>query len=343
MIKSLRSGEIIIEQNESRSQLISVFATTKMFRMKIADTLAAAVYNHINFCSVVASYYCFDRLGYPWYVTEILLSIVHTLSYWHEIAPNLFYTIILSDIRSELMEKIFSHDEFSAKSEATVYQIIKAWLQLKGALETENLTESFLNSKEGKNYERILALLPLEYLVMDKTVEEMLRIDKIYPTENIEEAITRNQLIATEYDGCQHSKSAIKDGCRVALFKHHSNKAELNFYGIVLKFAYESNRVTVERKICEDSIFNGKAVTLQFQIAFHNPKWLYEGDRLEWFDHKIQEQQTVVLVEQPYYTFHQKRVSGSNIFAHFVDKILYFRFESYPEIVSIKTRLKDYY
>jgi len=279
-----------------------------------ADIAANDMISIVTMENVVYFYYSFGSYGYGEYETEMFRWILLNFSYWHETVPEAFINYVLSHMESVLLETLITNEDFIVKNEFVLYSILKRWTVDKVKTK-ENYDyfkvwgrpEAFLQTEEGREFERIYSLLNLHYLIMDQPHLEIVRKDNIIPEEWLYNAGAENYLYMSQLNDppMPKLKTFQNDPCRIAIFHNHGassfNQAHLDYFGIPLIFGWSDKRLTVTRYRRTDEIFYQHGpVTLRFRVCFYTPEKFRKDksyQKVPSIDHTLTERHQINLLE----------------------------------------------
>jgi hypothetical protein len=302
--------------DKTEEDLISVMATARMFNLdSAADIISKVMFSIVTIDNVVYFYYSFGSYGYPDLEQELFLWILRNFSYWNEVQHEAFSAQVLSHMEVQFLEKLITHEDFIVKNEITLYNIIKKWLVDKMKLRDDydyfrmwNRPEPFLETDEGKEFERLFSLLNLHQLLMETASIELLKKDNIYPSAYINRAGAENymRLVQLAHNPPIQSIADFADEShRLAIF-HGQNAAAfqgatVNHFGVHLKFGMMGQMLTVQRNRKEkETLFHHGPVTIRFRIAFYTPEKFEKDDEYSVSDpmeHEIRENELINLIE----------------------------------------------
>jgi hypothetical protein len=267
-----------LDYKKTEDDLISILATARFFSLdSVADSIANAMLAIVSIENVVYFYYSFGCYGYPQYESKLLAWILGNFSFWNETKHEAFATNVLAHIEEILMEWLVSHENFIVKNELTLYNILKRWLVDKMKLRDDydyfkiwNRPEPFLESDEGKKFERVFSKLNLNQLCMDPNAIDQLEKDKILPISYIHRAGAENylRLVDPPESGESSYRLAIIHGPSETAFKTTS----IDFQGIHLKFSWVKNLLMLTRSQDKPGLHYSASINIHFRVAFYTPE-----------------------------------------------------------------------
>lgn len=280
-----------------------------------ADLISKVMMAIVSIENAVYFYYSFGSYGYPESENELFLWILRNFSYWHEVQHETFVSHVLSHIEEQFLEKLITNEDFIVKNEVTMYSILKRWLVDKMKLRENydyfsmwNRSEPFLETDEGKEYERIFSLLNLHQLLLDTTSLEQLKRDNIYPTSYIHRACAENYMWLVQLAENAPIPGIVDfsfETYRVGIFHDQTatsfQTTTVNFFGIYLKFGMAGQMLTCTRnRHDKETLFHHAPVKIRFRVAFYTPeKFDKDGEYFmsAQMEHEIRENELVNLVE----------------------------------------------
>lgn len=306
-----------------------------MFNLdETADHVAQDMNRMAEIGNVIYFYYSFESYGYPVLCEKMLEWIAVTFSYWNEFNHDIFCSQVLNKIESSLMERIITHDNFLVKNEPMLYSILKRWMVNKVKMrdgydffKVWNRPQPFLETEEGKEFERIFSMVKINHLLMDVNSLELLKKDNFFPDSCIQRAGAENFIYMEQLASTLLTPNMSSQSFRISINQHpifKANKgANVNYFGIHLKFAWNGRMLTVQRnRRDKETMFHHGPVAVVFSVVFYNPIKRY--DTPQYFgpiEHTIQENELVNLVEWK---------EGKDCL----------KIDDYPKVVGIKMNFK---
>lgn len=261
-------------------------ATGRMFNLDdAANIVSKEMIATVEMKNVIDFYYSFESYGFPEFSSQLLRWILRHFSYWYEFDHNNFCSQVLSRIDVTLLETVITHEDFVAKNELTIYSILKRWtvdkMKMKDGYDffkTWNRLQPFLETADGKEFERIYSLLIVNRLMMEADALETLKKDNFYPESFLHRAGAENFLNLAKLSGVSSSlKSSINDQCyRLGIFHKETatvfQVTRFNYFGIYLNFGWNDKTLTVQRNLrSKETLFNHAPITIRFRIIFCSP------------------------------------------------------------------------
>lgn len=285
IFKSLYTGKLDYLNNEE--DLISLMATGRMFNLdEVADIVSREMYANVEMKNVIEFYYSFESYGYQVLSNNLLKWILLNFSFWYEMDHDNFCSQILNRVEQTLLETLVTHEDFVSKNELTTYKIVKRWtvdkMKMKDGYDyfkTWNRPEPFLETDEGKEFERIFSLLLVSHLLMDADSLETLTKDNFYPESYLHRAGAENFLDLAKLSGIRGSATKANvsvQSYRLGIFHSKTTAAfqgiSFNYFGIYLNFGWSGNMLTVQRnKMSKETVFNHSPIVIRIRIVFYSP------------------------------------------------------------------------